>query len=128
MSFSDPDPLEQDMGVLCRDMTADQLVAYIKSYQEAFGLNLKVEGFKERAVFRGLQRIYGKDNAGLIVKWAFYQHRGRFRDEAINFFHFSQGNKWLTDKFYLELQQDTVKNDPARFEGASLGVVSLNDL
>ena len=72
VAFSDNDPLEDDMGVRCEDMTPDQLVAYIKSYQEAFGLNLKVEGLKERSVFRALQKLYGKADAGRIVKWAFY--------------------------------------------------------
>lgn len=130
MAFSDTDPLEEDMGVRCEDMNADQLVAYIKAYQDAFGFNLKVEGPKERGVFRGLQRVYGNANAGRIVKWAFYHHKGKFRDEIINFFHFSKGNKWLTDKFYLELQQDAAKEtaNVNRFQGASLGVTSLSDL
>ena len=130
MSFADTDPLEDDMGIRCENMTPDQLVAYIKAYQDAFGFNLKVEGAKERGVFRGLQRVYGVENAGRIVKWAFYHHKGKFRDEIINFFHFSKGNKWLTDKFYLELQQATAKEHSAadRFQGASLGVTRLSDL
>lgn len=128
VAFSDPDPLEQDMGVLCRDMTPDQLVSYILSYHEAFGLNLRVDGLKERSVFRGLQRIYGRDNAGLIVKWAFYHHRGRFRDEAIGFFLFSKGNKWFTDKLYAEMQEDLAKSDPRTYTGVTLGGRGLADL
>lgn len=128
MAFSDNDPLEDDMGVRCQDMTPDQLVAYIKSYQQAFGLNLRVEGLKERAVFRGLQRIYGKDNAGLIVKWAFYHHKGRFRDEPIGFFMFSKGNKWWTDKLYLEMQEEQAKARQRTATGVSLGITSLADL
>lgn len=128
MAFSDSDPLEDDMGVRCENMTADQLVAYIKAYQGAFGLNLKVEGLKERAVFRGLQRVYGQADAGRIVKWAFYQHKGRFRDEAINFFHFSKGNKWLTDKFYLEMQDSLRKQAARTYTSVSLGGRGLADL
>ena len=128
MAFSDSDPLEDDMGVRCQDMTADQLVAYIKSYQQAFGLNLRVEGLKERAVFKGLQRVYGKDNAGLIVKWAFYHHKGRFRDEPIGFFMFSKGNKWWTDKLYLEMQEEQAKARQRTATGVSLGITSLADL
>lgn len=128
MAFSDNDPLEDDMGVRCQDMTADQLVAYIKSYQSAFGLNLRVEGIKERAVFKGLQRVYGKANAGNIVKWAFYHHKGRFRDEPIGFFMFSKGNKWWTDKLYLEMQEHLAKDRQRTTAGASLGVTSLADL
>lgn len=128
MSFSDADPLEQDMGVMCQDMTPDQLVAYIKSYQAAFGLNLRVDGIKERAVFRGLQKLYGKANAGNIVKWAFYHHKGRFREEPVGFFMFSKGNKWWTDKLYLEMQESMAKDTRRTTTGASLGVTSLADL
>lgn len=128
MAFVDNDPLEDDMGVRCQDMNPDQLVAYIKAYQEAFGLNLRVDGLKERAVFKALQRVYGKDNAGLIVKWAFYQHRGRFRDEPIGFFHFAKGNKWFTDRLYLEMQDALAKERQRTAAGASLGVTSLADL
>ena len=117
------------MGVRCEDMTPDQLVAYIKSYQRAFGLDLRVEGTKERAVFRGLQRVYGAADAGRIVKWAFYHYRGRFRDEPIGFFIFSRGNKWWTDKLYLEMQQEVNRGDPRQPTGnRSLGVTSLADL
>lgn len=116
------------MGVRCEDMTADQLVAYIKSYQSAFGLNLRVEGLKERAVFKGLQRVYGKANAGNIVKWAFYHHKGRFRDEPVGFFMFSKGNKWWTDKLYLEMQESLARESRITATGASLGVISLADL
>lgn len=128
MAFVDSDPLEDDMGVRCEDMTPDQLVAYIKSYQSAFGLNLRVEGLKERAVFRGLQRVYGKANAGNIVKWAFYHHKGRFRDEPVGFFMFSKGNKWWTDKLYLEMQESLARESRITATGVSLGVVSLADL
>lgn len=128
MAFVDNDPLEDDMGVMCQDMTADQLVAYVKSYQDAFGLNLRVEGLKERAVFKGLQRVYGTANAGNIVKWAFYHHRGRFRGEPIGFFHFSKGNKWFTDKLYLEMQDALAKDRQRTATGPALGVTSLADL
>ena len=127
--FSDTDPLEEDMGVRCEDMTPDQLVAYIKSYQGVvYNLELKVEGIKERAVFRGLQRLYGRQDAGRIVKWAFYHHRGRFRDEPIGFFLFTKGNKWFTDKLYSELQEEMRKETSRTYQGASLGVRSLSDL
>lgn len=128
MVFSDADPIEEDMGVRCEHMSPDQLVAYIKSYHQAFDLDLKVEGMPERAVFRSLQRLYGKENAGLIVKWAFYHHRGRFRDEPIGFFMFSKGNKWWTDKIYLEMQRDRSNAVKRTTTGYSLGVTSLADL
>jgi hypothetical protein len=87
-----------------------------------------VEGLKERAVFKGLQRVYGRANAGNIVKWAFYHHKGRFRDEPVGFFMFSKGNKWWTDKLYLEMQESLARESRITATGASLGVISLADL
>lgn len=113
---------------MCENMNPDQLVAYIKSYQEAFGINLKVEGTKERSVFRSLQRVYGPQQAGLIVKWAFYKYRGSFRDEPIGFFIFSKGNKWWTDKLHMEVQLEKKKANSRTYVGTSLGVTNLADL
>lgn len=115
------------MGVRCEDMTPDQLVAYIKSYQEAFGLNLPVDGLPERSVFKGMQRIYGRD-AGLIVKWVFYRHRGRWQDEPVRYQSFAKGRKWWVDKMYLEMQEALARESRRTATGASLGVTSLADL
>lgn len=129
MPFTDPDPLEDDMGVLCQDMTPDQLICYIKSYQEAFGLDLKVDGLPERAVFRGLQRIYGVRDAGLIVKWVFYHYRGRYEGEPVRHLSFAKGRKWWVDKMHLEMQDELRRSDPRSYAGVSLGGrTSLADL
>lgn len=129
MAFKDEDPLEQDMGVRCEDMNPDQLVAYIKSYQEAFGLNLPVDGMPERGIFRGMQRIYGTD-AGLIVKWVFYKYKGRWEGEPVRYQSFAKGRKWWVDKMYVEMQQQQKRESsrPADKARRSLGVVSLLDL
>lgn len=127
MAFSDMDPLEEDMGVRCEDMTPDQLVSYIKSYQEAFGLNLPVDGLPERSVFKGMQRIYGQD-AGRIVKWVFYAHKGRYQGEAVRYQSFAKGRKWWVDKMYLEMQEALAKQDSRRYTGATLGGPGLLDL
>lgn len=118
------------MGVRCENMTPDQLVSYIKSYQEAFGLNLRVEGLKERSVFRALQKVYGKEDAGRIVKWAFYHYRGQFRDEPIGFFMFSKGNKWWTDKLHFEVQKQMAVPIKKSYASAAteFGMRSLSDL
>lgn len=127
MAFSDNDPLEDDMGVRCEDMTPDQLVAYIKSYQAAFGLNLPVDGLPERSVFRGMRRIYGRD-AGLIVKWVFYHHRGRWQGEPVRYQSFAKGRKWWVDKMYLEMQEALARESRSAATGPGLGVTSLADL
>ncbi len=128
MAYSDNDPLEDDMGVRCEDMNPDQLVSYILSYQKAFGLNIVIEGNPERAVFRALQRSYGKRDAGRIVKWVFYKYRGTWRDESITPLSFSKGRKWWTDKMHLELQREVTKENPRSYTGQTLGITSLADL
>lgn len=128
MAFIDPDPLEQDMGVMCQDMNPDQLVSYIKSYQEAFGLNLPVDGLPERSVFKGMQRIYGRADAGRIVKWVFYRYKGRYDGEPVRYQSFAKGRKWWIDKMYLELQEELRRAAPATYAATTLGVRSLSDL
>lgn len=130
MAFSDTDPLEKDMGVRCEDMNPDQLVTYIKTYQEAFGLNLKIDGFPERAVFKGMQRIYGQTDAGLIVKWVFYKYKGRYDNEPVRHLSFAKGRKWWVDKMHLEMQEELRRAAPMSYtaSAAAFGVRSLSDL
>lgn len=128
MAFTDMDPLEQDMGVRCEDMNPDQLIAYIKSYHAAFGLSLTIDGRPERSTLTGLQRTYGKTDAGRIVKWAFYHHRGRWDNEPVTPFSFAKGRKWWTDKMHLEMQDQVRKSVSATYSATSLGVRSLADL
>ena len=127
--FVDADPLEEDMGILCQDMVPDQLIAYIKDYQEAFGLNLKIDGQRERSVLTGMTRIYGKHDAGLIIKWVFYRYKGRWGDEPVTVWSFSKGRKWWLDKMHLEMQ-DALRKEQARTYTAasSLGGRGLADL
>lgn len=127
--FSDPDPLEHDMGVMCRDMSADQLVAYILAYQAAFGITLTVEGFRERSVFLAMQRLYGRADAGDIVKWVFYRYHGRYRGELIGHLSFTKGQKWFVDKMHREMQ-DFRAGESLQTQtgvGGGLGVTSLMD-
>lgn len=131
MAFSDPDPLEQDMGRMCQDMTADQLVAYIIAYHDAFGLRLVIDGMKERSVFTAMQRAYGRRDAGLIVKWVFYRHKGRCRDEPVTPFTFAKGHSWWVQKMHCELQMHLQKEADEKAKAAAptvIGARSLADL
>lgn len=128
MSFSDPDPLEQDMGVLCTDMSPEQLVTYIHDYHAAFDLELPVEGIKERSVMRGLQNTYGPARAGNIVKWAFYHHKGRFRGAAVGYFDFIKARKWFTDQLALEYQDALRKERPVTASRVAVGSRKLSEL
>jgi hypothetical protein len=124
------DPLEEDMGVRCEQMSADQLIAYIKGYHAAFDLNLKISGMPERSALTGLQRTYGKTDAGKIIKWVFYHHKGRHNGEPVTPLSFSKGRKWWTDKMHLEMQEATRITAPADYASAAtdLGIRSLADL
>ncbi len=128
MAFSDTDPLEEDMGVRCEDMTPNQLLRYVVTYQRAFGIVVKVDGPPENSVFRAMQRIYGQRDAGLIVKWVFYKHRGRHRDEYVTPLSFAKGSRWWVDKMYFEMQEAVRRSDPRHYQDATLGGRGLLDL
>lgn len=108
MGFLDKDPLEELMGVRVERMRPYQLVEYIQTYQEAFGLTLKARKHAEDQVFIDLQETYGKRDAGRIVKWAFYSggpHKGNWQNRPIGFRDFARGSKWWTDRLHLEMQK-----------------------
>jgi hypothetical protein len=126
--FMDEDPLEQDMGVRCEDMTPNQLLKYVVTYQKAFGMVIKVEGARENGVFTAMQRIYGQRDAGLIVKWSFWKHRGRYRDEYVTPLSFATGRRWWLDKMHLEMQEAVRKSDPRHYQDVGLGGRGLLDL
>lgn len=130
MAFSDTDPLEDDMGIRCEDMSPDQLVAYIKSYHAAFGLNISIDGHPERAVFRGMQRIYGPADTGRIVKWVFYKYRGHYDNQIVTPLSFAKGRKWWVDRMHLEMQQEQARLAPKSYTAAAaeFGMRSLADL
>lgn len=106
MSFSDPDPLEKYLNKLVTEMTAEDLISYIKTYMSTvYELELVIDPSipRERSVFRALKKTYGED-AGLIVKWVFWKYKGKVEDRYVNFFDFQKSRKWWTDLMYQELQ------------------------
>jgi glutathione peroxidase-family protein len=128
MAFSDPSPLEQDMNVLCENMSPEQLVTYIKDYQLAYGRQLAVQGDAERSVFKSMKRIYGEKTAGQIVKWVFYKHRGVWKGEVVVFFSFSKGRKWWTDLMHQEMQAAQRKETVKKTSRVGVGSKRLSDL
>jgi hypothetical protein len=104
-AFDDLDPIELTLGKPVTAMTDTELVSYLKVAVRYYqGIELAVEGTRERAVMAGLKRTYGPD-AGPLVKWAMWRHGGKFRNEIINHFAFTKGRKWFTDKLHIELQE-----------------------
>ena len=99
------DSVEEMLGKSVEDLTDTELVVYVKtSMKEINGLDLPVQGMRERSIMAGLKRTYGPD-AGKIVKWAFQHHQGRRDGKPITYSTFSKNMKWLTDIWYLELQE-----------------------
>lgn len=99
------DSVEEMLGKSVENMTNTELVTYVKtSLREVNGLELPVQGMRERSIMAGLKRTYGPD-AGKIVKWAFQHHQGRRDGKPITYSTFSKNMKWLTDIWYLELQE-----------------------
>lgn len=99
------DSIEEMLGKSVEDLTDTELVVYVKtSMKEINGLDLPVQGMRERSIMAGLKRTYGPD-AGKIVKWAFQHHQGRRDGKPITYSTFSKNMKWLTDIWYLELQE-----------------------
>ncbi|QIG58357.1 hypothetical protein SEA_SKOG_205 [Gordonia phage Skog] len=122
MSFVDPDSVEKRMGVRVEKMTPDQLVCYVgESLKAHQGLNTAIDGMRERAVFRGLQSTYGKENAGRIVKWAFYRYQGKWDGEIVGFFSFTKGRKWWNDRMFAEMQQQHAVDETKAARAANPG-------
>ena len=91
------DSIEEMLGKSVEDLTDTELVVYVKtSMKEINGLDLPVQGMRERSIMAGLKRTYGPD-AGKIVKWAFQHHQGRRDGKPITYSTFSKNMKWLTD-------------------------------
>jgi hypothetical protein len=96
--FTDPDPIEELLGKCVTEMVDQELVTYARlSLKAWYDLDLPTTAQRERSIMACLQRTYGPD-AGLVVKWAL-QH------EPATYSMFSVGQKWRTDKWYVELQK-----------------------
>ena len=120
------DAVEQMLGKQVEDLTDTELVVYVKtSMKEINGLDLPVQGQRERAIMAGLKRTYGRD-AGKIIKWVFHHHHGRRDGKPITYSMFSKNMKWWTDIMYLELQE-AAQRQAANAEAAQ-GFFKSSDL
>lgn len=102
------DPAEQALGKSAEDMTPQELVSYLRlSMRDKRDLDLRIDGsgVKERSVMTHLQKVYGRQGAGLIVRWAVYGKGGECDGKPLTFFSFQKERKWWTDEVYAEAQQ-----------------------
>lgn len=124
--FVDPDAVEELMGVRVEDMAPMQLVVYLKTVQRAFDIDLVVQDPKDRKIFEELQKLYGKETAGRIVKWVVYKHKGQFRGNTVMFSDFCKARKWWTDLMHTEMQKHMNKQKPPSASRVQPGVRVLD--
>lgn len=127
--FADQDPLEEDMKILVEDMTADQLVAYLRDYQ-IHGPNhvtLKLDGIEYRRM-QWLIDVYGQPDAGRIIKWICYHHHGKADGQVITHRRFNSKMKWWVDKMHIEMQQALAKDERKAEKKSFAGFATSSDL
>jgi len=134
VAFSDLDPLEAHMGTPVEEMTADQLVTYLKDYQlNLNGLDLKVAGPPEYKRMVWLQENYPQPAAGRIIKWTYWKYRGRWRNrhgdrEVVFPRWFCERMRWWVDRMYSEMQQELIREENRRRSPAAVGMPTGDDL
>jgi hypothetical protein len=117
------------MGKSVTAMNPMELVTYVKMWIKAvYEVDLPVSANRERFIFAGLRRTYGSEAAGRIVKWPFWKYDGRRGDEFITYSTFSKGMKWLTDIWYLELQEQVRREQKKPTTESVVGFGKLQDL
>lgn len=129
MAFIDLDAIEQSMGKPVTAMNAMELVTYVKMWIKAvYEVDLPVSANRERYIFAGLKRTYGSE-AGRLVKWPFWKYDGKRAGEYVTYSTFSRGMKWLTDIWFLEMQEQTKREKVKREEKhVAAGFGKLQDL
>lgn len=125
MTFSDRDPVEEEVGSPVETMTPHQLVVYLTTYMEAkHEIKIPIDGHPERSVMAGLQRHYGNAAAGQLVKWTLYHYHGKYREDYLNVFAFSKGRRWWTDMMHAEAQAARRKEKPRRPDQVASGTMT----
>lgn len=126
--FTDLDAVENMIGKSVEQMDANELVTYVKTWTRAvYDLDLPATAHRERSIFSGLKRTYGNRAAGQIVKWPFWKYDGLRNGEHITYGMFSKGMKWLTDMWYLEMQEH-VRREAKKDTVFSGGFAKLQDI
>lgn len=116
-SFLSIDSIEENLGKLVVDMSDWDLIAYLKkSMQALYGIEMAVSGRAEPSIMQGLQRTYGRQEAGLIIKWVVWRYHCRDcanPGQYVKFTSFASGRRWWTDLMHAEMQQQMAKEDDA---------------
>lgn len=127
--FTDLDAVEKMMGKSVEFMTSHELVTYIKTWIKAvYELDLPASAHREKAIFSALKRTYGERAAGRIVKWPFWKYDGKRAGDYVTYSTFSKGMKWVTDVWYLELQDEIRRESLQKSKTDFSGFAKLQDI
>jgi hypothetical protein len=133
VSFLDQDPVEEDMGLRVEDMTSDQLAVYFKEQMKAIN-DIDVSlGLVDFAIMKNfLVGKYRQPNAGRILKWLFFRHKGKVtihgERQVASTRIFVEKLKWMIDKLNVEMQMAVAREERKRVAPASKGFASIEDL
>lgn len=125
------DPLERHLEKPVTEMTATELVVYMRIYmREYHGIDMPTDDLVDRKTIEAFQRRYGREVAGRIVQWVMLHHKGRKDGRLVTTSVFSARMKWWTDMMYLELQDDDRKRATASVDDvqAEEGFTDLRSL
>ena len=98
------DPIEKMMDKYVEDMDASDLVVYMKTYLEVYGIHLQVDGLIERKILESFLKRY-PGNGGRIMKYVMLVLKGKKDGRYVTWTSFSKGMKWWTDQCLVDLQQ-----------------------
>lgn len=133
MSFLDQDPVETDMGLRVEDMDQNQLAVYFKEQMKAVN-NVDVSlGIADFAIMKNfLIGKYRQPNAGRILKWLFFRHKGKVtlhgERQLASTRIFVEKLKWMIDKLNVEMQMAVAREERKRVAPAAKGFASIEDL
>lgn len=101
MGFMDPDSGEVLLGKSAVDMDLEDLRPYCMALtKDVLGFRIIFDG-KSNTLLRWLKAQYKRD-AGLVIKWIFYEYGGLRDEEPFSLSWFCVGNKWWLDKAYAQ--------------------------
>jgi len=99
--FSEMDEGEKLLGHRAEKFSLDDMLPYIQAMAKArLGHRLYMDG-KARGQMRRLRTMY-KGDAGLILKWIFFQYGGQKGGEDFQLSWFCQANQWWLDRMHSE--------------------------
>jgi hypothetical protein len=101
--FNELDHGERLLGKPVHKFALDDYLPYLQAMaKKTLGYRIAFVQGKDRSIMRRLVTMYGKEGAGLMLKWIFYQYGGQKNGEGFQTAWFCVANKWWTDKIHSE--------------------------